>query len=110
MALPFEKEFISHCKKQNLEINSRQIDLLKKLQEYHQGNFQSLISKIFQSRSFKKGFYLYGDVGVGKTMILDFFFDQLDDKKLRLHFNEFMLSFHNFVHERKSIHHRNYHQ
>ena len=102
MALSFEKEFIFHCKKQNLEINSSQIDLLKKLQEYHKGNFQSLISKIFKSQSFKKGFYLYGDVGVGKTMILDFFFDQLDYKKLRLHFNEFMLSFHNFVHERKS--------
>ena len=102
MALSFEKEFIFHCKKQNLEINSSQIDLLKKLQEYYQGNFQSLISKIFKSQSFKKGFYLYGDVGVGKTMILDFFFDQLDYKKLRLHFNEFMLSFHNFVHERKS--------
>ena len=101
MALSFEKEFIFHCKKQNLEINSSQIDLLKKLQEYYQGNFQSLISKIFKSQSFKKGFYLYGDVGVGKTMILDFFFDQLDHKKLRLHFNEFMLSFHNFVHERK---------
>ena len=101
MALSFEKKFKSHCKKQNLEINSSQIDLLKKLQEYHQGNFQSLISKIFKSQSFKKGFYLYGDVGVGKTMILDFFFDQLDHKKLRLHFNEFMLSFHNFVHERK---------
>ena len=101
MALSFEKEFIFHCKKQNLEINSSQIDLLKKLQEYHKGNFQSLISKIFKSQSFKKGFYLYGDVGVGKTMILDFFFDQLDHKKLRLHFNEFMLSFHNFVHERK---------
>ena len=101
MALSFEKEFIFHCKKQNLEINSSQIDLLKKLQEYYQGNFQSLISKIFKRESFKKGFYLYGDVGVGKTMILDFFFDQLDHKKLRLHFNEFMLSFHNFVHERK---------
>ena len=101
MALSFEKEFIFHCKKQNLEINSSQIDLLKKLQEYHKDNFQSLISKIFKRQPFKKGFYLYGDVGVGKTMILDFFFDQLDHKKLRLHFNEFMLSFHNFVHERK---------
>jgi len=30
MALSFEKEFIFHCKKQNLEINSSQIDLLKK--------------------------------------------------------------------------------
>ena len=107
MALPFEKKFISHCKKQNLEINPSQIDLVKKLQEYYEGNFQSLISKIFQSQSFKKGFYLYGDVGVGKSMILDFFFDQLDHKKLRSHFNEFMLSFHNFVHERKGSNQEN---
>ena len=107
MALLFEKEFISHCKKQNLEINPSQIDLVKKLQEYYEGNFQSLISKIFQSQSFKKGFYLYGDVGVGKTMILDLFFDQLDHKKLRLHFNEFMLRFHDFVHERKGTNQEN---
>ena len=40
-------------------------------------------------------------MGVGKTMILNFFFDQIDQKKLRQHFNEFMLSFHDFVHERK---------
>ena len=58
MALSFEKEFIFHCKKQNLEINSSQIDLLKKLQEYYEGNFQSLISKIFKRQYFKKGFYL----------------------------------------------------
>ena len=40
-------------------------------------------------------------------MILDFFFDQLDHKKLRSHFNEFMLSFHNFVHERKGSNQEN---
>ena len=58
MALSFEKEFIFHCKKQNLKINSSQIDLVKKLQEYHQVNFKSLISRIFKSQSLKKGFYL----------------------------------------------------
>ncbi|MBT3693384.1 MAG: cell division protein ZapE, partial [Candidatus Pelagibacter sp.] len=36
-----------------------------------------------------------------KTMILNFFFDQLKEKKFRLHFNEFMLSFHDFVHKKK---------
>ena len=56
---------------------------------------------MFSKKSSKKGFYLYGDVGVGKTMILNFFFDQIKEKKLRLHFNEFMLSFHDFVHEKK---------
>ena len=45
--------------------------------------------------------YIEGDVGVGKTMILNFFFDLLKEKKLRLHFNEFMLSFHDFVHKKK---------
>ena len=34
-------------------------------------------------------------------MILNFFFNQVDEKKIRQHFNEFMLSFHDFVHEQK---------
>ena len=59
MALSFEKEFIFHCKKQNLEINSSQIDLLKKLQEYHKGNFQSLISKIFSALTEDSGMIGY---------------------------------------------------
>ena len=42
-----------------------------------------------------------GDVGVGKTMILNFFFEKLSEKKLRLHFNEFMIKFHNFIFENK---------
>ena len=34
-------------------------------------------------------------------MVLNFFFDQVGEKKLRKHFNEFMLNFHDFFHERK---------
>jgi len=40
-------------------------------------------------------------VGVGKTMILNFFFNMIKEKKQRLHFNEFMLNFHDFVHKKK---------
>ena len=58
-------------------------------------------SKILSKKNYKKGFYLHGDVGVGKTMILDFFFNLVEGKKLKLHFNEFMLSFHDFVHQSK---------
>ena len=32
---------------------------------------------------------------------MDFFFNQVNKKKIRQHFNEFMLSFHDFVHEQK---------
>ena len=34
-------------------------------------------------------------------MIFNFFYDHLEEKKLKKHFNEFMLSFHDFVHEQK---------
>ncbi len=101
MPKSFEKEFISFCEDQDLEVNINQINVIKKLEQYYQINFKSFFSKLFSKKLSQKGFYLYGDVGVGKTMILNFFFDQLDNKKLRQHFNEFMLNFHNFAHERK---------
>ena len=101
MTKKLQKEFISYCNSQQLEVNSNQVDVINKLEQYYQGNFQSYFSKLFSKKSFKKGFYLYGGVGVGKTMILNFFFDHLKERKLRLHFNEFMLSFHDFVHEKK---------
>ena len=101
MVKKFQKEFISCCNNQQLEVNSNQIQVVKRLEQYYQGNFQSYFSKLFSKKSSKKGFYLYGDVGVGKTMILNFFFDHIKEKKLRLHFNEFMLNFHDFVHEKK---------
>ncbi len=101
MVKKLQKAFISYCNSEQLEVNSNQIDVINKLEQYYQVNFQSYFSKLFLKRSFKKGFYLYGGVGVGKTMILNFFFDHLKEKKLRLHFNEFMLNFHDFVHEKK---------
>ena len=44
---------------------------------------------------------MVGDVGVGKTMILNFFFNLLKEKKLRLHFNEFMVNFHDYIFQNK---------
>ena len=96
-----EDKFNQYCNSKNFEINENQFLVIKKLQDYYKKNFKSYFFKFFSKDYSKKGFYLYGDVGVGKTMILNFFFDQIKEKKLRLHFNEFMLSFHDFVHERK---------
>ena len=97
----FEKKFVNYCNEQELEVNINQVDVIQKLEQYFQNNFKSFFFKFFSKQSLKKGFYLYGDVGVGKTMILDYFFNQVDEKKLRQHFNEFMLNFHDFVHEQK---------
>ena len=96
------KSYLNYCKKNNFERNTNQLNLVKELNNFYNINFnKSFLKKIFNQKKSKLGFYLQGDVGVGKTMILNFFFDQVVKKKVRLHFNEFMLSFHDFVHERK---------
>ncbi len=97
-----EEKFISYCNSENLEINQYQLKVIEKLQNFYKKNFKLSFFNFISKKSLKKSFYLYGGVGVGKTMILNFFFDQIDEKKQRQHFNEFMLSFHDFVHERKN--------
>ena len=94
--------FKNFCKKNNLEINTYQLTIINKLKNYYRSNFnKSIFKKLFLKNDLKPFFYLHGGVGVGKTMILNFFFDLVEEKKLRQHFNEFMLSFHDFAHEKK---------
>jgi len=81
MSKKLEKKFISYCENQDLEINPNQITVIKKLENYHHNNHKSFFAKLFFKQKSKKGFYLYGGVGVGKTMILNFFYDHLEEKK-----------------------------
>ena len=96
------KLFLNHCKKNNLEVNPNQIDLIQELNQFYNLNFDKpFLKKIFSKKNSKPGFYLQGDVGVGKTMILNFFYESLEFTKHRLHFNEFMINFHDFVFQNK---------
>ena len=94
--------FFKHCKDHKYEINQNQFDIINYLKIYYTENFRkNFLFDFFRNRNDKVGFYLVGDVGVGKTMILNFFFNELKEKKLRLHFNEFMVNFHDFVFQNK---------
>ena len=96
-----KKSFLKYCEDEQLEKNQNQFDIIESLHKYYIKNFkQSFLSKVFKKKD-RLGFYLVGDVGVGKTMILNFFFQHLKEKKLRLHFNEFMINFHDFVFQNK---------
>ena len=101
MAKNLEEKFKLYCNSENLEINQNQIIVIKKLQDYFNENFKKSFFNFLSKQDSKKAFYIFGDVGVGKTMILDFFYNSLNEKKKRNHFNEFMLNFHNFAHDKK---------
>ena len=97
------KLFLDYCKKFDLEVNQNQLNLIHELNQFYNLNFnKSFLKKIFSKKNSKLGFYLQGDVGVGKTMILNFFYENFRFTKQRLHFNEFMINFHDFVYKNKA--------
>jgi len=57
--------------------------------------------------SLPKGLYMYGDVGSGKTMLMDLFYDTLPkniENKMRIHFHNFMQDVHKDLHKVKMTH------
>ena len=95
--------FIDHCKIKGFEINNNQITCIEAINKFNKDNFDyNFLLNLFSTKKNKLGFYLQGDVGVGKTMILNFFYDNFKLTKKRIHFNEFMISFHDFVFQNKN--------
>jgi len=98
-----KNKFLEYCINKKFQQNNEQISALDLIISFYK---KSGITKIkffnfFTKTDNKLGFYLHGDVGVGKTMLLNFFFDYLKISKQRMHFNEFMINFHDFRHTHK---------
>ena len=89
----FKQAFESFCKKNSIKKNSEQLDLVEKFEEFNAliQNDKTLIKKLFSKSPDKLGYYIHGDVGVGKTMICNEFYQFADVKKKKTHFNKFMI-------------------
>ncbi|KAI0506144.1 AFG1-like ATPase [Xylaria bambusicola] len=67
------------------------------------------VAKVIQDipNNLPRGLYLYGDVGSGKTMLMDLFYDTLPSavkSKTRIHFHNFMQDVHKRLHRMKMEH------
>ncbi|KAF8605348.1 AFG1-like ATPase [Ceratobasidium sp. AG-I] len=107
-----------------LRVDPHQLGIIARLQQLHDelrsfsppSYSQASTSKSFFSRLFStstnaatvsaspKGLYLYGDVGTGKSMLMDLFYDTLPPEvrsKRRVHFHAFMVEVHKAIHASK---------
>ena len=95
----FKKKFEQFCRSKRYERNEKQIEIVNLLEKFLNSKTKSLL--FLNNRNFKSCFYLHGNVGVGKTMILNFVYNMIKVNKMKSHFNEFMIKFHDFRHEKK---------
>jgi protein AFG1 len=69
--------------------------------------FGSSLAEPLAEASPPNGLYLFGDVGTGKSMLMDLFYDTLPPnvtRKRRVHFHAFMIDVHKRIHTLKSTH------
>ncbi|KAM3871170.1 AFG1 like ATPase a [Diretmus argenteus] len=78
------------------------LDQLQKTLRGYSNTPTSFFTKFFTKPKPPKGYYIYGDVGTGKTMVMDMFYSHVEtEKKKRVHFHGFMLDVHKRIHRLK---------
>ncbi|KAI0278645.1 AFG1-like ATPase-domain-containing protein [Russula aff. rugulosa BPL654] len=88
-----------------LRLDDYQTQIIQKLQALHDALALYDPPPSAGPPSLTEGLYLYGDVGTGKTMLMDLFYNTLPTRishKRRVHFHAFMLDVHKRMHAAKA--------
>lgn len=107
-----EKRYQELVVKQHLNNDFAQVEVLghlqqllnrmEKLSPLYKNHLSKFKSKINEPH---KSLYIFGDVGRGKSMLMEFFFQACPiQKKRRVHFSVFMLEVHEFIHQWRQQH------
>jgi len=93
-----QQEYLNLVKTKAISLDNQQLEIIKQLEE-----LQHLLERN-QKRLFKRsyknsGLYIFGDVGRGKSLVMDLFYSITKCKKKRVHFHEFMSDIHRELHE-----------
>jgi cell division protein ZapE len=107
-----EKRYQELVVKHHLHNDLAQIEVLGHLQQLlNRISHQSLLRRIHlpslrrKANLHGKSLYIFGDVGRGKSMLMEFFFQACPiQRKRRVHFHTFMLEVHDFIHHWRQNH------
>jgi cell division protein ZapE len=82
------------------EVADALAELERRLSSYKPARKQGLLERLFSDKSEPpQGLYVHGEVGRGKTMLMDMFFGACPvEHKRRAHFHEFMADAHERIH------------
>lgn len=92
---PLENWYLEQTRQKHLIFDNAQLAILQQLDVFiDKFSNQSFFKKLF-SKPTKLGYYIYGSVGRGKSMIMNELYLKIpESKKTRLHFHEFMYHIH----------------
>ena len=101
--------YTEYFKKNKLIANDSQIKIMEELtclhhfiDDYKKNRANKLIS-LFKKIEVPKGLYIYGSVGIGKSMLAELFFKNVNlEKKRQVNFHKFMLEIHQQIHEARN--------
>lgn len=95
-----------HADRAQIEVAEALDNILNELKSLQVSTKSSALGWLFAKRAKQqkgvRGLYVYGQVGRGKTMLMDMFYELAPvEKKRRAHFHEFMADVHERIHQHR---------
>lgn len=93
---PVSSSYYQRVNQGDLQEDSAQLELIHRLDTLYKHLHSSILSSLLFNH--QKGLYIVGDVGRGKTYLMDLFFEEAHVSKQRIHYHLFIKKLHESIH------------